>query len=103
MKDPIRVSERQILELHRLIKDRIAPADDPIRACKADTAAAPDPNDERKISVARPLQRSHNAHFETFCECKDWRSKWQEDRAWCELGENERLFDRPYNYQNSGF
>lgn len=103
MKDPILVSARQILELHRLIKERIAPPDDPLRACKPDTAAAPDPDDDRKINVARPLQRTNNAHFETFCECKDWRSKWKEDQAWCEQSENTRLFDRPYNFQTSGF
>lgn len=104
MKDPIRVSNRQILELHRLLKDRIAPIDDPLRACKPDTAAAPDPDgDKNKIYAARPLQSTHKAHFEVFCECRDWKSKWLEDQAWCLLEEDERLFDHPYNYDNSGF
>jgi hypothetical protein len=106
MKDPIRVSERQVLELHRLIRERIAPPDDPLRACRPDTAAAPDPygsGDDRKISVARPLQQTQEAHFEVFCECKDWGSKWNEDKEWCKMSENERLFDRPYNYMTAGF
>jgi hypothetical protein len=103
MKDPIRVSERQILELHRLIKNRVAPPDDPLHPCKHDTAAAPDADDSRKINVARPLQKTQNAHFETFCECKDWTSHWKEDQAWCEQSESTRLFDHPYNFQTSGF
>jgi hypothetical protein len=106
MKDPIRVSKRQILELHRLIRERIAPRDDPLRSCKPDTAAAPDPyggSDDRLISVARPLQSKQTAHFEVFCECKDWGSKWNEDKEWCKMSENQRLFDRPYNYMTSGF
>jgi hypothetical protein len=104
MKDPIRISQRQLYELHRLIKDRIAPIDDPLRPCQPDTAAAPDPDgDPNKIWVARPLQETHDAHYETFCECKDWKSKWLEDQAWCQMEEQVRLFQQPYNYKTVGF
>lgn len=102
MKDPIRVSSRQILELHRLIKERIAPADSPVRACRPDTAAKNDPNDSRKISVARPLQSTHKVHYTVFCECQ-WRSKFTEEQQWCQLDRNTRLFQQPYNYPSTRF
>jgi len=104
MKDPIRVSRRQIKELHRLLRERIAPPDDPIRPCRPDTAAKPDPDDPSKVSTARPLQSYHEAHFKVFCECENWGSKWNEDKAWCQIQDkNERLFDHPYNYRTEGF
>lgn len=40
--DPITISTRQLDEMHRLMRERIAPADDPISACRADTAAKVD-------------------------------------------------------------
>lgn len=46
MKDPIRVSTRQINELHRLIRMRIADSTDVLRACQPDTAAKPLDNDD---------------------------------------------------------
>lgn len=103
MKDPIRVSQRQINELHRLLKDRIAPADDPLRACQPDTAAKSHPDEADKVWVARPLMETHTAHFKVFCECQDWRSKWEEDKAWCEMDQMSRLYDQPYNFKSTGF
>lgn len=103
MKDPIRVSQRQIYEMHRLLKERIAPADAAQMACQPDTAAKPDPVDERKISVARPLQSVRPVHFITFCECENWRSKFEEDQEWCRQEKNDRLFSQPYNFAHSGF
>lgn len=84
-------------------RDRIAPADDPIRPCQPDTAAKPDANDPSKISVARPLQSNHKAHFKVFCECQDWRSKWDEDKEWCRNDQSTRLYDQPYNFKTDGF
>jgi hypothetical protein len=102
MKDPIRVHPRQIAEMERLLKNRIAPPDDPFHACQVDTAGAID--EEGHISVARPLQAHSYPHFESFCECKDWPSKWPEDRAWCEIADiNERFYDRPYHFASTGF
>lgn len=103
MKDPIRVSHRQINEMHRLIKNRIAPPNDPIRPCQPDTAAKPDTNDPTKISVARPLQSTHKAHFKVFCECQDWGSKWDEDKQWCRNDQMARYYDQPYNFETDGF
>lgn len=102
MKDPIRVHPRQIAEMERLLKDRIAPTNDPFRACKPDTAGVID--ELGHISVARPLQNFHIAHYESFCECKDWPSKWPEDREWCKI-ENieERFYSHPYNFKTIGF
>jgi hypothetical protein len=104
MKDPIRVSERQINELHRLIRTRIAPSDDPVAACKPDTAAAtPDPDTPNRISVARPLQENDEAHWMVYCECENWGSKWIEDRIYCQLDRDERFFDHPYHFKTNGF
>mmetsp|Transcript_8669 Transcript_8669/g.18721 ORF Transcript_8669/g.18721 Transcript_8669/m.18721 type:complete len:449 (-) Transcript_8669:740-2086(-) len=108
MKDPIRIHRRQLIELRRLIAERIAPKDDPIKSCSADTAAkvkvdstrdSNDPSKYLEVNTARPLQDSDRVHFKTFCECKDWVSKWPEDRQWCKIEDmNERFFDKKYNF-----
>lgn len=101
MKDPVRISKRQLRELHRLIRTRIAPPSDPIRACQPDTAAKDLGN--KRVSVARPLQSTHTAHFEVFCECDDWQSKWAEDQQWCTQPKMQRLYQNPYNFASNGF
>lgn len=104
MKDPIRIHPRQLVELRRLIAERIAPIDDPVMACAPDTAAkvTRDPNNSKnylEVNTARPLQSWDRVHFKTFCECKDWRSKWPEDRKWCQIDNmNERFYDKKYNF-----
>ena len=104
MKDPIRVSERQIDEMHRLIKERIAPPDAPVRACKPDTAAAPYEGNANRVNVSRPLMMTDKAHFMTFCECTRWGSKWVEDQIWCKnQNETSRFYDQPYNFATDGF
>jgi len=104
MKDPIRVSKRQVNELHRLLKERIAPPNDPLKACQPDTAAKIDPENPDRVNVARPLQETHLAHFKVFCECPNWRSKWNEDRQWCNQfpDQLERYYDHPYNFETDG-
>jgi hypothetical protein len=47
--DPLRVSRRQIIELHRLLRERIAPKDDPVAACRPDTAAKVDPTSTWRV------------------------------------------------------
>jgi hypothetical protein len=96
MKDPVRVHPRQIAEMERLLRERINPD-----SCEKDTAAKVD--SDGHVSVARPLMQTNNVHFITFCECQDWPSKWPEDRAWCDLGnQNFRLYDHPYNFNTAG-
>lgn len=102
MKDPIRVSRRQIDEMHRLLRERIAPADDPVRPCLLDTAAKRFPNSDR-ISVARPVQSTRGVHFKVFCECDDWTSKWPEDQEWCAMEKLDRLYRHPYNFETDTF
>ena len=107
MKDPIRIHPRQLRELQRLMADRIAPKGSEVDECKPDTAARVnrDPADSRKIievDAARPLMYSSRSHFKTFCECKDWPSKWPEDRAWCNQGIEERFYENPYNFDTNG-
>mmetsp|Transcript_3904 Transcript_3904/g.6921 ORF Transcript_3904/g.6921 Transcript_3904/m.6921 type:complete len:439 (-) Transcript_3904:46-1362(-) len=103
LKDPIRIHPRQLFELERLIRERIAPPDDPVNPCQPDTAADVDSNG--KVNTARPLMyHSPRAHAKTFCECKDWESKWPEDRAWCEMQDiNERFYEQPYNFESDGW
>ncbi|OEU13118.1 alpha carbonic anhydrase [Fragilariopsis cylindrus CCMP1102] len=103
LKDPIRIQSTQLKELERLIRDRIAPPDDPVMPCQPDTAAKV--SDDGRVNVARPLMSTdEEAHDPTFCECKDWVSKWPEDQAWCETEDlEERLYLTPYNFESDGF
>jgi hypothetical protein len=102
MKDPIRIHPRQLEEIRRLLAERIAPLDSEVLACKGDTAAGVTPDGE--VSTARDLQYHHPAHFEVFCECKDWPSKWPEDRDWCDIEDVlERFYSTPYNFMTDGF
>ncbi|KAG7372545.1 Eukaryotic-type carbonic anhydrase [Nitzschia inconspicua] len=109
MKDPIRIHPRQLKELQRLMADRIAPKGSAVNECQPDTAAkvTRDPSNPRKIlevDGARPIMYTSHPHFKTFCECKDWPSKWPEDRKWCEMNdENQRFYDQPYNFETDGF
>ena len=106
MKDPIRIHKRQLAELRRLLKERIAPATDPVNPCRLDTAAGTmvdEKTGESVPTVARPLQQTAEEHFKVFCECKDWGSKWPEDREWCKMQDiNERFYDHPYNFETNG-
>ena len=78
MRDPIRVHPRQIQEMERVIRERIAsPLEGGNFCCKPDTVAGVLP--DGRISVAQPIQEFTNAHAMTLCECKDWKSKWPED------------------------
>jgi hypothetical protein len=102
LKDPIRIHPRQLKELQRLLKDRIAPTDDPVNPCQPDTAARV--KNDGTVDAARPVQYHHPAHFKVFCECQDWPSKWPEDRAWCKIEDlTERFYDHPYNFDTNGF
>jgi carbonic anhydrase len=105
VKDPIRVNPRQITEMERLLRERIAPKDDSNgKACENDTAGKVEKDGH--ISVARPLMQFNEVHYMTFCECQDWPSKWPEDRAWCSLNQGDqktRLYEHPYNFEKSSF
>ena len=102
MKDPIRIHPRQLKEMQRLLRERIAPRNDPINPCQPDTAARV--TSDGQVEAARPTQYWHPAHFKTFCECKDWRSKWPEDRDWCEINDiYQRFYEQPYNFRTNGF
>eukprot|EP00537_Pseudo-nitzschia_pungens_P014485 CAMPEP_0172397898 /NCGR_PEP_ID=MMETSP1061-20121228/33405_1 /TAXON_ID=37318 /ORGANISM="Pseudo-nitzschia pungens, Strain cf. pungens" /LENGTH=576 /DNA_ID=CAMNT_0013130229 /DNA_START=72 /DNA_END=1802 /DNA_ORIENTATION=+ len=104
MKDPIRIHTRQLKELRRLAAERIAPRGSLVNSCKPDTAASvtrdeADPGTIVDVDNTRPLQSWTTTHFKTFCECKDWPSKWPEDQRWCELEDiNERFYKKPYNF-----
>jgi hypothetical protein len=103
MKDPIRIHPRQLQELKRLMGERISPKGSVVKECEVDTAAKvtkdPETNQIIDIEAARPVQEWNNVHFETFCECKDWASKWPEDRHWCLVDDiSERFYDKPYNF-----
>jgi hypothetical protein len=103
MKDPIIVGTRQINEMHRLLRERIAPKNDPVKSCQADTAAKV--NSDNTVDVARPLQSNMKAHFAVFCECINWKSKFVEDQNWCRNNKDlkQRLLENPYNYYSRGF
>ena len=103
MKEPIRVHPRQIKEMHRLLRERIAPADSVRNACEPDTAAKVE--EDGTVSVARPLQELDDEHDNWFCECEDWGSKVPEDKAWCQSGDRNRdyrWYEFPYHYDTNG-
>lgn len=106
MKDPIRIAQRQIIELERLLKERIAPLDAVHNACKPDTAGTDDLSGNATISVARPLQDRDGEHNSVFCWCPIWPSKWPGDKAWCamndQLGAEYVLLNHPYNWDSGG-
>lgn len=102
MKDPIRIHQRQLREMQRLLRERIAPKDDPVMACQRDTAAKV--GSDGTVDTARPLQATNPAHYDVFCECKDWPSKWPEDREWCRnKNATDRFYSQPYNFKGSEF
>ena len=98
MKDPIVVPPTQIEELERLLIERIAPKDSEFKACEPDHAGAPRKNSPGKYDFVRPLQQNHKAHRMVFCECKDWKSVFEEDRRWCARGIQDRFFDHRFNF-----
>jgi hypothetical protein len=102
MKDPIRITTRQLNELHRLLKERVAPANDPLRACQPDTAATAYTGDSTRVNVSRPLMATNKIHYDSFCACQ-WPSHFQEDVSWCALPQSTRLYNQPYNFATNGF
>jgi Eukaryotic-type carbonic anhydrase len=100
MKDPVRISPRQLKEMNRLLRDRIAPQSDPIVPCQPDTAGKVV---NGAVSTNRPLQKETNVHYQVFCECQDWTSKFKEDQQWCKQPQTVRYFDHPYNFATNGF
>lgn len=105
MKDPIRISQRQLDEMNRLIRERIAPQGTPLSSCQPDTGSKPNtfPDDPGKVNVARPIMGTRTAHFKVYCECNDWRnSRWPEDQEYCKKGFRERFYEHPYNFDSGG-
>eukprot|EP00540_Astrosyne_radiata_P002829 CAMPEP_0116847598 /NCGR_PEP_ID=MMETSP0418-20121206/14523_1 /TAXON_ID=1158023 /ORGANISM="Astrosyne radiata, Strain 13vi08-1A" /LENGTH=103 /DNA_ID=CAMNT_0004479061 /DNA_START=112 /DNA_END=423 /DNA_ORIENTATION=- len=103
MKDPIRIHQRQLDEMQRLLRERIAPPSSRFHACRPDTAAKVDPI-TGNVQVNRPLMETKDQHVKVFCECKDWKSKWPEDQRWCDIQNiTQRLYEHPYNYAHEGF
>ena len=106
MKDPIRIHHRQLDELKRLLADRVAPKGTVIKSCQNDTAAKVTRDSSSgkvlEVDTARPLMSTNKYHYMTFCECKDWPSKWREDREWCLQAEENRFYDQPYNFKSNG-
>jgi len=108
MKDPLRITTDQLAEIQRLLADRISPVGT-YKSCRNYSAGQKTTgvNGGPAVKVARPIQQFHPAVRMTFCECKDWKSKWNEDKAWCKLSDNEadnitRYFRQPYNFHNDG-
>jgi len=98
MKDPIRIAMRQKHEMERLLRERIDPT-----KCVKDTAAKVDET-TGEVYAARPLQEQDKSHMSRFCWCPFWKSKWAEDRAWCNSYRKNDvkkvLYEKPYNYDS---
>jgi len=99
MKDPIPVAQRQIKELERLMAERVAPKDSQFKSCQPDNAGTVRPGTNgTKFDFARPIQEFHRLHRKVFCECKNWKSKFQEDVDWCKRNIIDRFYQHPYNF-----
>jgi hypothetical protein len=103
MKDPIPVAQRQIDELQRLMGERIAPAGSRHNECDPDHAGKLREGTTNKFDFARPVQSFHKLHRKVFCECKDWKSKFPEDRGWCDRNIFDRFYNHPYNFDAADF
>jgi hypothetical protein len=103
MKDPIRIHPTQLAELERLLAWRISPRGSGLSECENDTAGRPRAGSNgNAVDLNRPLQEYSNIHRKVFCECDDWDSKFQEDIDWCQMDENTRWYDEPYNFDSGG-
>lgn len=103
MKDPIRIHPTQLAELERLLARRISPKGSGFKECQNDTGGRPRAGSNgNAVDLNRPLQEYSNIHRKVFCECIDWRSKFQEDLDWCALDQNERWYNQPYNFESGG-
>ena len=99
LKDPIRVHPDQIKELERLLARRISPKGSMFKECQNDSAGKLRPGRQGDaVDLNRPLQSLHTLHRMVFCECKDWKSNFDEDIQWCRKDINTRLYDAPYGY-----
>eukprot|EP00934_Nitzschia_sp_Nitz4_P000422 Nitzschia sp. Nitz4//scaffold21_size171442//123870//126940//NITZ4_002181-RA/size171442-augustus-gene-0.206-mRNA-1//-1//CDS//3329542471//422//frame0 len=99
MKDPILIHPDQLAELERLLAWRIAPKGSEENECQPDSAGRERPGSHgNAVDLNRPLQGYSNIHRKVFCECQDWTSKFDEDKAWCQLDKDERWFKKPYNF-----
>jgi hypothetical protein len=100
MKDPIRVHKRQIAELNRLLAWRLNPD-----TCEVDTAGVLS-DDGNTIKANREIQYYHELHRMVFCECKDWPSKFEGDKEWCDDWEEDtdytRFYEHPYSFDSGG-
>jgi hypothetical protein len=102
MKDPIRVPQRQIDELNRLLAWRISPD-----SCEPDSAGRVS-KDGNKVDLNRDVQYMHLLHRLVFCECKDWPSKFPNDREWCANwrdtsgADARRFYETPYSFDSNG-
>lgn len=104
MKDPILIHPDQLAELERLLAWRIGPKGSGKNECELDTAGRERPGSNgNAVDLNRPLQSYHNIHRKVFCECIDWKSKFQEDKDWCELDADTRHYLHPYNFPSDGF
>lgn len=103
MKDPILINPVQLAELERLLAWRIAPRGSGSLECMNDSAGRPRAGSNgNAVDLNRPLQEYSNIHRKVFCECNDWVSKFQEDKDWCLLNENQRWYQEPYNFDSGG-
>lgn len=84
LKDPIKVSPQQIIDIESLLANRVDP-----NTCKKYTAGKP--IGSNAVDVNRPIQTNSGGHKLVFCECINWMSRSKDDQAWCNLTYNERL------------
>jgi Eukaryotic-type carbonic anhydrase len=100
MKDPIVVHSRQIAEINRLLAWRLNP-----NTCEVETAGVLS-DDGNTVNMAREVQYMHKQHRQVFCECKDWPSKFESDKQWCDNWEDDKNYDRfyrrPYSFDSGG-
>ena len=98
LKEPIKVSNKQLQAIHRLLKERIDPV-----TCKKETAAEPRGRSGEKVGVNRPIQTTTAKHKAVYCECLDWDPNGEADQAHCALTLEDRgafIFTGESNYDD---
>lgn len=95
LKDPIKVAPSQLRSLEKLLYNRI----DPVTCQRYTAGTRRFPNrDPERLAYNRPLQTVTDEHKLMYCECADFKSRAENDLAYCNLTMAERGV---FNFTNS--
>jgi Eukaryotic-type carbonic anhydrase len=79
MKNPIKISPRQL----RILENLTAKRQDPVTCKENSTVGKPRVNVTSKVDVNRPIQLMSNRQYLAFCECVNWNPSIIENKIYC--------------------